>query len=120
MNKTEEKLREEKIDQEILFDCYSTEEQIRAWYDYLIESISFPFDAVWQNEKITVLDMSDFYQCEKERDMLVETNCDGEIQSISLFHINDPNADEKTKEALNEWKHWVNSGNRFDDEDGFY
>jgi len=42
----EDKMREERIEMEIIVDAYGTEEQAMGWYYYLEDNIEFPFTAV--------------------------------------------------------------------------
>ncbi|MFN8672101.1 MAG: calcium-binding protein [Candidatus Sericytochromatia bacterium] len=121
MKKVEEKNREEKIESEILADCYNSHDQLLAWYDYLQEYLAFPFEATLKDgTKVNVIDMTPLYQCEEEKAMLVEIDRNGEITSESLFEVDKAISDERTKEALKDWAFWVDAGNRFEDEDGFY
>lgn len=126
MRKTEERLREEKIEEEILEGCYNSEMQMRAWHDYLQVALSFPFFATWKSVKedieddVKVIDMTNFIYCSQEKDMLVEIVYNNDIQTASLFEMINCDADEKTKEALDDWHYWVNSGNRFEDDEGYY
>lgn len=125
LNKLEEKKREERIENEVVVDCYNSEEQLSSWYYYLEDKLDFPFEAIWKSaedsveENVRVIAMSDFLDCEDEKDMIVEIEFEGEILEVSLFEIFNPKANHETVEAIEDWHYWVNSGNRFDDDD-FY
>lgn len=126
MNKLEERKREERIENEIIADCYNTKDQLSAWYYHLEQNMDFPFNATWENkhfdEKVSVkaIRLSEFEICQDELDMLVEIEFNGDAFSVPLFELSLPEANSETIEALADWHYWVNSGNRFDDEDGFY
>lgn len=89
--------------------------QAMGWYYYLEDNLQFPFKAVWGNEEVEVLEMSPEEDCEQE--MFVEVcyneNETEDIFSAPLSDLNPLNVDEKTNEAIEDWKYWVDRGYEF-------
>lgn len=56
-------VREERIDMEVVVDCYDDQERAMGWYYYLQDKINFPFKAKWVSRQkpkgrdVTVLEM---------------------------------------------------------------
>ena len=113
--------RENRITMEIVADCYDSNEQFYGWYEYLNSNLEFPFEGVWEksknskNEEITIIGMGNFDECENSLNMLVEIEYQGQTITKSLLEINEVFSDDKTKEAIEDWKYWIKSGNSFKD-----
>lgn len=107
--------RENRIDNEIVVDAYSAEEQRMGWYYYLDEKLSCPFRAFWDGEEVEVIGMSEEEQCHQEMYVEVRYQEDGveDIFSASLIDITPIEAAEKTVEAIEDWKYWVDRGYEF-------
>ncbi|MFN9174554.1 MAG: calcium-binding protein [Synechocystis sp.] len=116
--KSEEQIRRDRIEDEIIVDCYDEYEQMAGWYCYLEDNLTFPFTAKSQSSKakkstktkpLTVVGMADQGDC--ERDMLVmvaldEDDLEDQIP-VALAKIEAIKADEATKEAIADWHYWV-------------
>lgn len=118
----QDKERDHRIEMEIVVDCYSSDEQFSGWHAYLDDVLKFPFEGFWQTtedgkrEKVKVIGLSDFDDCEDIMDILVEIEYEGEEISEPLSEIFDIQSDdEKTKETVEDWHYWVESGNGFDE-----
>jgi hypothetical protein len=47
--KSADELRQERIDYEIIVDCYDDDEVMMGWYYYLEEKLTFPFTAKYRS-----------------------------------------------------------------------
>jgi Calcium binding len=116
--------REERITMEIIVDCYDAGEQAMGWCYYLEETMKFPFPALCVEKRsispikagqaVQVIGMADAEECEKEMFVKIIWN-DGDILAIPLSQLQAPEADTKTKEALEDWHYWVDQGYDFSD-----
>ena len=116
--KSEDQIRQDRIEDEIIVDCYDEYEQMTGWYCYLDDNLRFPFTAKSQSSKskklakaksFTVVEMADQDDC--ERDMLVmvaldEDNIEDQIP-VALANLEVIEADEATREAIADWHYWV-------------
>jgi hypothetical protein len=119
------KIREERIKTEIIADAEEKEDRAMAWYDYLDDSLNFPFMGKWtkkgrktsapQPKEVEVLGMAPDDECEK--DMFVEVvypdGKDEDVFTARLSEIEVIDADEDTKEALADWQYWLARGYKF-------
>lgn len=109
--------REERIYQTIIVDCYDSVEQKMGWYTYLEDALPFPFKAIWNNDEVEVVSLSDEEECTTE--ILVEVKyyeeTDEDIFSVSLSEINAIEVSEDTQDAIEDWKYWISQGNYFKD-----
>jgi hypothetical protein len=117
----ENKLREDKITNEIIVDAYDSEERIMGWHTYLDDTLQFPFKAkcikeivispLQKNEKITVLKMADMDSCGNNMFVIVEWQ--NRQFGVPLEQILPINSDEETLEAVKDWQYWVERGYQF-------
>jgi Calcium binding len=116
--------REERITMEIIVDCYNVCEQAMGWYYYLEDTMKFPFLAlcvekrgsspIKTGQEVQVIGMADSDDCEHE--MFVKIIWDGDdTLDIPLSQLQAPEANKKTKEALEDWHYWVDQGYSFSD-----
>jgi hypothetical protein len=116
--------REERITMEIIVDCYNACEQAMGWYYYLEDTMKFPFLAlcvekrgsspIKEGQEVQVIGMADSDDCEHE--MFVQIIWDGDdTLDIPLSQLQAPEANKKTKEALEDWHYWVDQGYSFCD-----
>jgi Calcium binding len=116
--------REERITMEIIVDCYDASEQAMGWYYYLEDTMKFPFAAICvekrgrspikAGQEVQVIGMADPDDCEHE--MFVQIIWDGDdTLDIPLSQLQAPAANNKTKEALEDWHYWVDQGYSFSD-----
>ncbi len=112
-----DKEREQRIDYEIVVDAYNEEERAMGWYYYLDDNISFPFQAKWLSGKkpegrdVKVLGISSAEDC--EHNMFVEVEYDDDVFSARLSDIEPLEVDEKTIQAIADWKYWSDRGYEF-------
>lgn len=120
-----DKIREERIKNEIIADAEEKEDRAMAWYDYLDDSLNFPFMGKWtkkgrktpspQPKQVEVLGMAPDDECEK--DMFVEVvypdGKDEDVFTARLSEIEAIDADEDTQEALADWQYWLARGYKF-------
>jgi Calcium binding len=116
--------REERITMEIIVDAYGRDEQFMGWYYYLEEAMTFPFSGlcvvkrnsspVKAGDMVEVLGMA--AEDENSQEMFVTITWNGDdTLAIPLSQLQAPEADEKTKEALEDWHYWVDRGYEFSD-----
>lgn len=114
---------EERIDYEIVVDCYDSEEVAMGWYYYLDDHLSFPFVATCKQalsvsplkkgEEVTVTGMGDADSCSST--MLVQVKWKERSFSVPLSQLalDEENDDEDTLQAIGDWEYWVESGCSF-------
>jgi hypothetical protein len=118
--------REHRIKTEIIIDAEDKEDRALGWYDYLDDSLNFPFLAKWtkksrksssppQIKQVEVLGMAPDDECLK--DMLVEVvypdGKDEDVFTAKLSEIEIIDADSETLEALADWQYWLARGYKF-------
>ena len=119
MSKTQkDKASEERIIMEIIVDAYGPEEQAMGWYYYLDEKLTFSFLAkciakraispLRVGDKVEVVGMPSEKECEHE--MLVTIRWEREGLAVPLSQLEVIDADERTREAVEDWHYWVNRG----------
>jgi len=122
MSKVEkDETREYRIAMEIVADAYDAEEQAMGWYYYLGEKLSFPFLArcivkraispLRVGDEVEVLGMAPGGECEHE--MFVMMRWEREGLAVPLSQLKVIHSDDKTREAVEDWHYWVNSGYQF-------
>ena len=111
--------REYRIMMEIIVDAYGPEEQALGWYYYLQDNINFPFRAICKEvreisplrleDKIKIVEMAPETDCDHE--MFVETTWKGRKLAVPLAQLQPlESSDEKTKEAVADWRYWIARG----------
>ena len=113
-----DEIREQRIDYEIIVDAYSPEELAMGWYSYLDDHLSMPFKAkciakraispLEAGEEVEVLGMTAEEECEHE--MFVKVKWHGREFAVPLAQIAVVEADEATREAVEDWHYWENRG----------
>lgn len=113
--------REERIVMEIVVDTYGPEEQAMGWCCYLQDHLEFPFTAQCIEKKrssplkvgqtVEVKRMAPEDEC--EWDMLVEIEWDDDFLAVPLSQLDAPDVDDVTREAIADWRYWVEQGYRF-------
>ena len=116
--------REQRISSQIIVDAYNSDEERMGWYCYLEDNMGMPFVAVWNEQTIEVVAMSSEEDCEQEMRVDVRYSEENrqDIFSVSLSEITPVDTDEATREAVDDWKYWVERGYEFSegDEDEFF
>ena len=122
----EDKIREERIETEIIADAEDKEERAMGWYYYLDDTLNVPFKAKWkkkprgksatvEEKTVEVLGMASEDEC--ERDMLLEVvyvgGKDEDVFTAKLSEIEAIDADSETTEAIADWHYWLDRGYKF-------
>ncbi len=110
--------RERRIEQEIIVDAYTSDEQAMGWYYYLEEKLAFPFKAkcatargispLKQGEVVEVLGMAPEDDCMKE--MFVLVGFASRKLGVPLIQLDPVKPDKATREAMQDWRNWVAMG----------
>jgi hypothetical protein len=116
-----DKIREERIMNEIMVDAYGEEEHALSWYYYLDDVLSFPFTAecsterktspLRTGEKVKALEMSPEDNCMKE--MFVQIEWQGREMGVPLAQLKPIDVDDETQQAIEDWHYWVEMGYEF-------
>lgn len=110
--------REERIAMEIIVDAYGPEEQAMGWYNYLSDTLQFPFTArctahravspLEPGDEVEVLGIAPDEEC--EHDMFVFIQWQPRQLAVPLMQLEGIQVDEKTQQAIEDWHYWVNRG----------
>jgi calcium binding protein len=110
--------REGRIHMEIIVDAYGPEEQAMGWYNYLDDTLQFPFKArciirrstspLEPDDKVEVLGMASAEDC--EHDILVMIPWKRRQLAVPLMQLEGIQVDEETQQAIEDWHYWVNRG----------
>jgi len=113
--------REERIHMEIIVDAYGPEEQASGWYNYLSDTLQFPFSArcivgrttspLEPGDEVEVVDMAPDEDCEHEMFVLIRWK--QRQLAVPLMQLEGIQVDEETQQAIEDWHYWVNSGYEF-------
>lgn len=117
----EDKEKENRIDMEIVVDCYNETEKAMGWHCYLDENLKFPFKArcikqrsmspLKLGEEIEVISMAEEDDCMNE--MFVLIKWDSRKLAVPLSQLEAVKPSKKTKEAMDDWLYWVSRGYQF-------
>lgn len=112
------RIREERIHNEVIVDAYGSEEQALGWYYYLENKIQFPFSArcmaakvvspLRKGETVDVRGLAPEDSC--AHDMLVLIRWHGRNVAVPLSQLSAIDADESTVEAIGDWHYWLGQG----------
>ena len=117
--KSADELRQERIDYEIIVDCYDEEEEMMGWYYYLQGKLTFPFTAKYRasakgrgkttTKLLQVVGMADEDECSREIQVMILLKEDGLEDQIpvALSQLEGVEVDEATEEAIADWHYWV-------------
>jgi len=110
--------REERIHMEIIVDAYCPEEQAMSWYNYLSDTLQFPFSArcivchttspLERGEEVKVVAMAPDEEC--EHSMLVLIKWNRRQFAVPLMQLEGIQVEEETRQAIEDWQYWVNRG----------
>ena len=113
--------REDRIRMEIIADAYSPDEQASSWYNYLSETLQFPFIArciarratspLEPGDEIDIVEMAPEEECRHE--MFVLTRWRPHELAIPLMQVKAIHGSEETLQAVEDWHYWVNQGYEF-------
>ena len=113
--------REERIDMEIVADCYDSHERLLGWIGYLEDRLQFPFTATCiakrassplsVNDEVEVLD---FCSDESKGEMYVMMRWERRGLAVPLAQLKPQNdTGEATQQAVADWHYWVAMGYTF-------
>jgi len=116
--------REERIEMEIVVDCYNESEAWSGWRCYLDGKLAFPFQAKCIRERrvsplkvgecVTVAGMLDDKDAaDSLGEMQVEIEWQGRRLGVPLAQLVGVKVDEATDEAIADWHYWVSQGRQF-------
>jgi hypothetical protein len=113
--------REARIRREIIVDAYGPEEQALGWYNYLADTLHFPFTAhcvarraispLEPGDEFDVVGMAPEEECRHE--MFVMTRWRPHELAVPLMQVEGIHVAEETQQAIEDWHYWVNQGNEF-------
>jgi hypothetical protein len=116
-----DRIREQRIENEVIVDAYGLEEQAMGWYYYLENNIRFPFQAqcmvskvvspLRKGEVVEVRKLAPEHAC--AGDMLVLIRWQGRSLAVPLSQLTPTGTDESTLEAITDWHYWVSQGHQF-------
>ena len=103
--------REERIHMEIIVDAYGPEEQAMGWYNYLADTLQFPFSArcvarrvtslLEPGDKVEVVGMAPEEECEHEMFVLIQQKT--RQLAVPLMQLEGIDVDEETQQAIEDW-----------------
>jgi Calcium binding len=112
------RIREERIHNEVIVDAYGPEEQVLGWYYYLENQIKFPFSAqciaskvvspLRKGETVNVCGLAPEDSCAHE--MLVLIRWHNRNAAVPLSQLVAIDADDSTVEAIRDWHYWLAQG----------
>ncbi len=118
----EDPVREERIDMEIVVDCYNEHERYMGWYCYLEDKLKFPFQAkctrqrpispLKKGESVTVIGMLDD-DSDYPSDMMVKIRWQNRTMGVPLSQLAGVNVNADAKEAIDDWHYWIEHNYRF-------
>ena len=110
--------REQRIEMEIIADAYGPEEQAMGWYNYLDDTLQFPFSArcvvrrtispLEPGEEVEVVGMASDEECEHEMFVLIRWK--QRQLAVPLMQLEGIQVDEETQQAIEDWHYWVKQG----------
>ena len=111
--------REQRIQMEIVVDAYDAEEQASGWYNYLDDTLHFPFRArciaerasspLQVGDEVEIVGMAPEEECRHE--MFVTARRDnGRTLAVPLMQLAGVTVDEETDQAIEDWRYWVARG----------
>jgi hypothetical protein len=115
------RIREWRIEQEIVVDAYTSDERAIGWHCYLDDKLRFPFKAkcvaareispLEKGEEVEVLGMAPEDDCMRE--MFIRVQFAGRKLGVPLAQIEPIGADAATREAVEDWRYWTAMGYEF-------
>jgi len=110
--------REQRIHMEITVDAYGPEEQAISWYNYLDDTLQFPFSArcvalrptspLELEDKVEVVGLAPAEECEHEMFVLIQRK--QRQLAVPLMQLEGIQVDKETQQAIEDWHYWVNRG----------
>jgi hypothetical protein len=116
--KAKDEEREERISMQIIVDSYGPEEQAMGWYNYLSDTMQFPFSArcvarrssspLEPGDEVEVVDTAPGEECEHE--MFVMIRWKSRQLAVPLMQLEGIEVDKETQQAIEDWHYWVDRG----------
>ena len=113
--------REERIHMEIVVDANGPDEQVMGWYNYLSDTLQFPFSArcvtrrvsspLAPGDDVEVVGIAPDEECQHE--MFVLIRWQSHSLAVPLMQLEGIQVDEATQQAIEDWHYWVNRGYEF-------
>lgn len=113
-----DKVREDRIQNEIIVDCYGSDEIVLGWYYHLTDLLSFPFKArciaertispLKKGEIVEVVDIADHDDCSRE--MFVIIRFMDRLSGVPLMQLEPMDVDDATAQAVGDWHYWMAQG----------
>jgi hypothetical protein len=117
----DDKIREDRIHNEIVVDAYDESERAMGWFYYLEDTMEFPFKAnciekkatspLKKGEEVEVLELASGDDCEHE--IFVTVSWEKRKLAVPLAQLEPVKSDAKTREAVEDWHYWVQRGYEF-------
>ncbi len=108
--------REARIDNEVMVDAYTEEEQALGWYYYIEKHLHPPFRArciaasdvspLREGEEVTVIGMATDYM----QGVFVIIPWDGRTLGVPLAQLTGVDVDDDTAQAIADWHYWLGQG----------
>lgn len=123
MAKNQNNAREHRISMEIVVDAHDPEERATGWYDYLEESLHFPFIAhcngaraispLQKGDEVEVINMAPSDECGHEMFVMIRYERRAGL-GVPLSQLKPGgDADQTTRKAVEDWRYWVKMGYEF-------
>ncbi len=114
-------VREQRILMEVVVDAYGSDERAMGWYYYLEGKLSFPFTArcttrraispLRVKDEVEAIGMPPEEECAREIFVTIRREKEGLAVPLSQLKVGD--ADEQTRQAVEDWLYWVRQGYEF-------
>jgi hypothetical protein len=114
--------REERIEIEIVVDCYNESERYSAWICYLEDKLEFPFRArcvaarksspLKSGEKVEIVSVLD-EDCDEPSEIFVQARWQGRELGLPLAQLEGIGVSNQTAEAIADWHYWRAHGYSF-------
>ena len=118
----ENKAREKRIRDEVIVDCYGSEEVLIGWLTYLQDNLDYPFEAecikekkispLLEGEKVTVLELLDDDEY-LGSDFFVRIEWMGRKTGVPLSQLKPLKVSKETKQAIEDWQYWKARDHQF-------
>jgi hypothetical protein len=123
MAKHKDTAREDRIVMEIVVDAYGPEERAMGWYYYLEDALDLPFTAhctgvrsispLQKDDEVEVIGMAPDEECQREMFVMIRGERKAGL-AVPLSQLKpDDDADEATKQAIEDWHYWSEMGYEF-------
>ncbi len=114
----EDEEREERIHMEIIVDAYGPEERAMGWYNYLADTLQFPFTArcivrratstLEPGDDVEVVGIAPDEECQHEKFVMIQWK--SRKLAVPLMQLEGIDVDEMTQQAIENWEYWVDRG----------